>query len=198
MSASLSRGGHSLDEKEEGETQHRVSMAAKASSVEDDLKNLLEEEAKRRHEFSVSLLSLLSRHRRERREKETGGDEATVPDLVKRVEDADVVATSLLQECQSLCLEEVNKREKGTNDFSSSPFSPLLFFFLLLLLLMMFSLPAVVIFAVLMNVFFSFSVLLLSELSSSLLKMFLFWCFVPLPRPPRHIPPLPLPVFILT
>ena len=130
MSASLGRGEHLLDEKED-------SMAANALSVEDDLKKLLEGEAKRRHEFSDNLLSLLSRRRRELREKETGGDEATVPDLVKRVEDADAVATSLLQECQSLCLEDVNKREKGTNDFSSSHFSSLLFLLLLLLLLLL-------------------------------------------------------------
>ena len=103
-------------EKEEAETQHNISVAEHGSSTEADLRKLLSKEAERRHQFFEELQSLLTQRKRELREKATGGEEATVPDLLERLEDVDAAVTLLLEECQNLRVEDVQKREKGTDE----------------------------------------------------------------------------------
>lgn len=87
---------------------------ATASSNEDDLKGLLHAEAQRRHSFSERLLTLLSRLEQQHLKEKTGGDKATVSELLKRVESADAFANKCLQQClQKVCdVADVSFREK--------------------------------------------------------------------------------------
>ncbi|KAK7113387.1 uncharacterized protein [Littorina saxatilis] len=91
-------------------------MAAKDSSnKEQELRDLLRKEHQRRHEFGGNLQCLLSHWERELLEQRTGGEVATVPELLKRLQEVDATLSPLLQQCQDLSLDVVNKREKGSS-----------------------------------------------------------------------------------
>ena len=95
-------------------------MATSDSSVKAQLKKLLTIECERRHQFCFNELQpLLDLLKKEQREEATGGEEATVEDLAKRLVAVDVDGTRLLEQCQeglmTVLPEEVDKREKGTN-----------------------------------------------------------------------------------
>ncbi|XP_076460176.1 uncharacterized protein LOC143293142 [Babylonia areolata] len=93
------------------------------SSLEDELKRLLQDEADHRQQFISQVLNLMERWKRLEMDRE----EVSVPSLIAELQRADNMINPLLLKCHDLCLasaDEDCRRKEKTREQRDSGFTP--------------------------------------------------------------------------